>query len=105
MLFSSHIFIFCFLPFVWIIFYALKALSIKRNSLLSVNITKVFLVCASLFFYAYWKLTYLPILLGSIVCNYLIARAILGKFFIFRQQQESINLQKGIKLNMGGGIL
>ena len=73
------------------------------------------MVCASLFFYAYWKLTYLPILLGSIVCNYLIARAILGKFFIFRQQQESIrlqeviksqetiNLQKGIKLNMGGG--
>lgn len=105
MLFSSHIFIFCFLPFVWIIFYALKALSIKRNSLLSVNLTKVFLVCASLFFYAYWKLTYLPILLVSIVCNYLIARAILGKFFIFRQQQESINLQKGIKLNMGGGIL
>lgn len=87
MLFNSHIFIFCFLPFVWIVFYTLKALGSKRDSLLSLNLAKVFLVCASLFFYAYWKLMYLPILLGSIVCNYLIAQAILGKSFVLRQKQ------------------
>lgn len=73
MLFSSYLFIFAFLPLVWLAFFVLKALPIASSHTLA----KIFLVLASLFFYAYWKLAYLPILLGSIVVNYMIAKAIL----------------------------
>lgn len=78
MLFNSYLFILGFLPFVWAIFHSLKAWSIKRDSLLGQNLAKYFLILASLFFYAYWKLIYLPILLGSILINYSFARAILN---------------------------
>ena len=73
MLFSSYIFIFAFLPFVWLGFHILKSLPFAA----SYTCAKLFLVLASLFFYAYFKLEYLPILLGSIVINYLFALAIL----------------------------
>lgn len=36
-----------------------------------------FLVLGSLFFYAFWNVLYLPILMGSIVVNYVIAKVIL----------------------------
>ena len=73
MLFSSYIFIFMFLPFVWLGFHFLKSLSFRH----SYTLAKLFLVLSSLFFYAYFKLEYLPILLGSIVINYYFALAIL----------------------------
>nr|WP_156471833.1 hypothetical protein [Helicobacter himalayensis] len=69
MIFSSYVFIFVFLPFVWIGYYALRYFS-------AYNASKIFLVFASLFFYAFWKVEYLPILLGSIVINFLISLAI-----------------------------
>lgn len=37
---------------------------------------KLFLIAGSLFFYGYWKISYLPILLFSIVANYGIASLI-----------------------------
>lgn len=69
MLFNSYIFIFAFLPIMLIGFYVLKRLGYFRAS-------KVFLVCGSLFFYGFWKLSYLPILLLSIIANYLLATKI-----------------------------
>lgn len=69
MLFNSYIFIFAFLPVMLVGFYVLKRLGYFRTS-------KVFLVCGSLFFYGFWKLSYLPILLLSIVTNYLLATKI-----------------------------
>ena len=66
MLFNSYIFIFAFLPVMLGGFYALKYLGYFRTS-------KIFLVAGSLFFYGYWKLSYLPILLLSMVVNYFLA--------------------------------
>ncbi len=80
MLFNSYLFIFCFLPIVWAVFHILKALSVKKDSATYMTLAKGFLVIASLFFYAYWKLIYLPILLGSIVVNYFLAKGIVRSF-------------------------
>lgn len=74
MLFSSYIFIFVFLPIVWFVFHTIKALSFSH----SYTLAKIFLVLSSLFFYAYWKLSYLPILLSSIALNYCFATWILA---------------------------
>ena len=80
MLFNSYLFIFCFLPIVWAGFHILKALNVKKDSATYMNLAKIFLVLSSLFFYAYWKLIYLPILLGSIVINYFLAQGIIRSF-------------------------
>ena len=140
MLFNSYLFIFCFLPIVWVVFHILKALSIRQaeqeyieskqvetrqrakqiecncldsKSLESkgldfntqaskrlasthyMNLAKGFLVVASLFFYAYWKLIYLPILLGSILANYFLAKSILRSLYVRMQISVDFN---------GGGI-
>lgn len=66
MLFSSFIFIFAFLPLMFIVFHILKYFSFYKSA-------KISLVLGSLFFYAFWKLSYLPILLSSIIINYFLA--------------------------------
>ena len=73
MLFSSLTFIFVFLPIVWIIFHLLKNATFRAHY----KIAKIFLIVSSLFFYAFWKVAYLPILLSSIAINYTLARMIL----------------------------
>ena len=73
MLFSSLTFIFIFLPIVWIIFHLLKNATFKSHY----KSAKIFLIISSLFFYAFWKVAYLPILLSSIIVNYTLARMIL----------------------------
>ena len=67
MLFNSYVFIFVFLPLVFFVYFFLNK---KRLSTLA----KAFLVSASLFFYAYWSVYYLPILLGSIIFNFFISK-------------------------------
>ena len=71
MVFSSYAFIFGFLPVIIVGFYLLKYLNYHRAS-------NIFLVLGSLFFYAFWNVLYLPILVGSILINYLIASRILS---------------------------
>ena len=63
MLFNSFEFIFIFLPISFIGFYALA--SIKHSYAIA------WLGFASLFFYGYWSLYSLPILIVSIISNYL----------------------------------
>ena len=63
MLFNSYIFIFMFLPFTFIVYFYLNH---KRLTQLS----QIFLVFASLFFYAWWNIAYLPLILVSILFNY-----------------------------------
>lgn len=65
MLFHSQEFLFYFLPLVLVIFYLFKATRLDAISL-------YFLITASLFFYAYWKVEYLLLLLSSILINYLL---------------------------------
>jgi alginate O-acetyltransferase complex protein AlgI len=68
-LFNSYVFIFTFLPFTLLVFFSLTRLRLLRVALL-------WLMVASLFFYGYWKLFYLPLMLISIGVNYFIGRRI-----------------------------
>ena len=63
MLFNSHIFIFAFLPFTWLIYFYL-------NKSRLTEMAKAFLLLASLFFYGWWNIKFLPIILLSILFNY-----------------------------------
>ncbi len=65
MLFNSYIFIFAFLPVVFSVYHIL----LKHRDVLS---AKVFLVLASLFFYSWWNIAYLPILVFSLLFNFYI---------------------------------
>lgn len=66
MLFSSYIFIFAFLPIVFCIYFMLNTKGFYRASI-------VWLTIASLFFYSYWNIAYLPLLLISISFNYVMS--------------------------------
>lgn len=63
MLFNSIEFLFIFLPITFLIYFGL-------NKLKLVKMATAWLVIASLTFYSYWKLEYLPILLISMLFNY-----------------------------------
>jgi D-alanyl-lipoteichoic acid acyltransferase DltB (MBOAT superfamily) len=71
MLFNSHVFLFAFLPITVAGYFAL--LHSDRT-----GAAKLWLAVASLFFYAYWNVLYLPLLLGSILFNFAIARVLSG---------------------------
>lgn len=69
MLFNSYIFIFLFLPFTFFIYFYLNK---KRLSVAS----KGFLVMSSLFFYSWWNIIYLPLILFSMLFNYVIGTSL-----------------------------
>ena len=64
MLFNSYIFIFCFLPFILVLYFA-------ANRKKHYDLAKGILICASLIFYGYDEVRYVPIILSSICINYL----------------------------------
>lgn len=70
MLFNSYIFIIGFLPITLILYY----LSAKK---FGSQCARIVLILASLFFYSWWDVRNLPILLGSILVNYVLAGRIL----------------------------
>ncbi len=63
MIFSSPEFIFAFLPITFLVYFLL-------NKFKFLYFGKLWLVVASLYFYSYWSLNYLPLMLGSIIFNY-----------------------------------
>ncbi|EHF4952163.1 MBOAT family protein [Enterobacter hormaechei] len=69
MLFSSPVFIFLFLPISFFVYFLL-------NKTRMVYAGKVWLVACSLFFYGYWDVSYLPLLLGSILFNFTLGWAV-----------------------------
>ena len=69
MLFSSWNFMVYFLPVTLAVFYLIPA----RCHVLR----KLWLIGASLFFYGYWKVDYIPLLLFSILANYAVAEGII----------------------------
>lgn len=71
MLFNSYIFIFAFLPVVLLIYFFLGKTRWSRMA-------NVWLLVVSLFFYGYWDIHYLPLLVGSILVNYIFSSAILA---------------------------
>lgn len=63
MLFNSLEFIFIFLPISFLFYFYLN----KKRLFVG---GKVWLVAASLFFYGYWEIMYLPLILGSLAFNF-----------------------------------
>jgi D-alanyl-lipoteichoic acid acyltransferase DltB (MBOAT superfamily) len=65
MLFNSYIFIFVFLPITFVGYFLLNRYSTHHRA-------KIFIVLASLFFYSWWNIVYLPLILISIIFNFYI---------------------------------
>lgn len=86
MLFNSYEFILLYLPITLIVYYQLA----KR---ISNSAAKNFLIFASLCFYSYWDIRNLPILLTSILVNYLFGH------FISKNRSKII-LTAGIAFNL-----
>ena len=86
MLFNSYEFIFLFFPVVLVIYFILGR---KLSS-----IANTWLMLASLFFYGWWSIDYLPLLIGSIIINYLIAGWII-------KSRSRISFVTGLIFNLG----
>ena len=85
MLFNSYIFILIFLPITVIIFYRIGAVMGQQAAIL-------WLVSVSLLFYAWWNPVYLFLLIGSILFNYCLGRAL-----TIHEDQQNISVKrKGI---------
>ena len=69
MLFNSYEFIFLFLPLTFAIYFYLNHKRLTEAS-------NAFLICSSLFFYSWWNVVYLPIILASIIFNYVVGRSL-----------------------------
>jgi len=67
LLFNSYEFIFFFLPVTFFIYFYLNKKHLTEAS-------KAFMVFASLFFYAWWNIKYLPLILVSMLVNYTIGK-------------------------------
>lgn len=67
MLFNSYFFIFLFLPLALAGYYVLNYVNLHRAA-------TVFLIGMSLWFYGYFNISYLPIICGSIIANFLLAK-------------------------------
>ncbi|HHW61578.1 MAG TPA: MBOAT family protein [Syntrophomonadaceae bacterium] len=93
MLFNSYIFIFAFLPITLIGYFSL-------NRYASSKWGKIWLVVASLFFYSYWNVRYLPLILTSILVNFLVGNALVHKSLHERISPKTI-LILGLIFNIG----
>lgn len=69
MVFSSCIFLFFFLPVVYLLYWICPNLKVKN----------AILILASLFFYAFGEPVYIVLMIGSILINYVLARLIASK--------------------------
>lgn len=92
MLFFSNEFLFFFLPFTFFIYFYL----LQKRLVLG---AKGFLVFASLFFYSWWNVSYLPILLSSILINYIIGNTLNENIKKIRVNKKSL-LAFGIITNI-----
>lgn len=69
MLFNSYVFIFIFLPISLILYFFLNYIKWYSGA-------KIYLVLASLFFYSWWNVNYLPLILISMGVNYIIGNSL-----------------------------
>lgn len=91
MLFNSFVFIFVFLPLCFTLYFGLNKLGYFQTA-------KGILIVFSLFFYAYFNTSYLPIIVTSIVVNYLI-----GLFLSkdYSNAKRKVFLCIGVAFNIG----
>jgi len=69
MLFNSYIFIFVFLPITFFLYFFLLEKRLVTGA-------KGLLVFTSLFFYSWWNVAYLPLILGSMLFNYVVGNSL-----------------------------
>ncbi|MDD2384976.1 MAG: MBOAT family protein [Sulfurospirillaceae bacterium] len=69
MLFNSYEFLFIFLPLTFFIYFYLNSKKLTTASI-------AFLVFASLVFYSYWNIIYLPLILSSMLFNFVIGNTL-----------------------------
>jgi len=92
MLFNSYEFIFLFLPLSFFIYFYL----LEKRLVIG---AKGFLVFASLFFYSWWNIAYLPIILFSMLFNYIVGNSLNENFKKGRIHKKSL-LIFGIVANL-----
>ena len=92
MLFNSYEFIFFFLPFSFFIYFYL----LQKRLIVG---AKGFLVFASLFFYSWWNVNYLPIILSSMLFNYVIGNSLNENYKKILVHKKSL-LTFGIVVNI-----
>lgn len=81
MLFNSYTFIFLFLPITFFVYFWLNKKRLTQAS-------KGWMVFASLFFYSWWNIIYLPLILASILFNFTLGSTI--------SRMESAEVKKGV---------
>lgn len=86
MLFNSYIFIFAFLPIVFIGYFLLNKLDLIKTS-------KYFLLGSSIFFYGYFDIKYVPLLIGSMIFNFYFGK-------LLSEKKNKIYLTIGIISNV-----
>lgn len=95
MLFNSYEFIFLFLPITFFIYFWLNAKRLTQAS-------KGWMVFASLFFYSWWNIIYLPLILGSILFNFTVGSSIsrMGSVVVQQKISRKVILAFGIVSNI-----
>ncbi|QOG11497.1 MBOAT family O-acyltransferase [Arcobacter sp. FWKO B] len=92
MLFNSYEFIFLFLPIVFFMYFYLIHIRL-------VTAAKAFLVLASLFFYSWWNVIYLPLILCSMLFNYVI-----GTSLTKDSEQKVVNKKQLLTIGIVGNL-
>lgn len=93
MLFSSYEFLFVFLPATILTFHGLVAFGLRRYAV-------TVLVGASLFFYGWWDVSFLALLLSSVLANFLLGRRLESCVARGDQRQARGVLAAGIVMNL-----
>lgn len=88
MIFSSYEFIFLFLPVSWCIYFYLNTLKVS-------SLPTIFLSLSSLFFYSWWNILYLPLILFSVIINF-----VLGQLLIQSNLSKKVLLILGVLFNL-----
>jgi D-alanyl-lipoteichoic acid acyltransferase DltB (MBOAT superfamily) len=92
MLFNSYIFIFAFLPITFFLYFLLLEKRLVTGA-------KALLVFASLFFYSWWNISYLPLILVSMLFNYTVGNSLNDNFRKIRVHKKTL-LLFGISANI-----
>ena len=94
MLFNSYIFIFAFLPIIFLMYFLLAQYKGGESAI-------TLLVIASLFFYGWWNPIYLLLIIFSIGINYFLGESIVHNIKASKKQQTKFLLTSGILFNIG----
>ena len=96
MLFNSIEFIFFFLPITFVIYFWLNRCRLG-------DFSKAFLVVSSLFFYSWWNINYLPLILISMVFNFMIG-SYLSRNFSHSTSPKSVSPKMLLIIGIIGNV-